>query len=379
MNDLDIKTLINSAVDAELAGRRVAPPIDRAALLERPGARRAAAWTVPLLAASAAAVLAAGSIVAIDHSRSERSRQAGPAHPTPSVSVSHSASTDLVRAARAYSEAVATAVEATEAAGVTVGPLSARDAARLKNGGLFTGDVSSITAPTPGKTYSFTLSYLAGPSDDPPAVLTSEVQGVASGSCAQPFLARPGHAYRIQCQAMLLAGVTGKGTLTLRTPSGMSSGSMNLTDPAKYPASPSASSSPGQAEAAREYSEALASAPEASTVAGVTVRTASAEELQGGEGVGTLESLVLTPERGRSYPLTFRYVPRSDGPAVSVLAIRFEDVTTGRCPRAFRVRPTHAYLIHCQVTFRPGAVGKAYYRVIGPHDTNTIGKTISMP
>jgi hypothetical protein len=36
-------------------------------------------------------------------------------------------------------------------------------------------------------------------------------------------------------------------------------------------------------------------------------------------------------------------------------------------------------VIHCQVTFRPGAVGKAYYTLIEPHDTRTIGKTISHP
>ena len=79
-------------------------------------------------------------------------------------------------------------------------------------------------SPTPGKTYSFTLSYLAGPSDDPPAVLTSEVRDVASGSCAQPFLARPGHAYVIHCQAVLKTGVTGKGTVTLRSPTGTTQG-----------------------------------------------------------------------------------------------------------------------------------------------------------
>ena len=383
MTDLDttIKTLINSAVDAELGGHRAAPPMDRAALADRPGPAHALRqWGVPLLAASVVALLAAGATLAITLKRDQLSGPVrNPAGPSPSPSLSRSAYPDLESAQREYSEAVATAVEATEADGVTVGPLSARDAARLKGHGMFTGDVSSITAPTPGKTYSFTLSYLAGPSDDPPGVLTSEVRDVASGSCAPPFLARPGHAYVVHCQAMLLAGVTGKGTLTLRTPTGMSSGSINLTDPAKYPASPSASIDPDQELAAREYSEAVANAPEASTVAGVVDRPATAEQLKGGEGVGSLNTLVVAPDRDRSYPVTLIYTPASDGPAIAVLAIRFEDVTVGGCPSAFRARPGRSYLIHCQATFRSGAVGKAYYTLIGPHGTRTIGKTVSTP
>ncbi|MDQ1740095.1 MAG: hypothetical protein QOE53_1747 [Pseudonocardiales bacterium] len=370
MNDADLKTLINSAVDGELGGPRPAPSWDRAALLDRSRpARRTAAWTVPVLAASAAALLTAGSIVAIDHSRGNRSNQVGnSASPTPSVSISNSVSTDLARAARAYSEAVAGAREATEVAGVSVGPITAKDAARLKDTGLIGGEISSITAPKPGKTYSFTLSYVAGPSENPPSVLTTEVRDVASGSCAQPFLARPGHTYQIRCQATLLAGATGKGALTLRTPTGTMGGSLNLTDPARYPTS---------AEAARKYSEALASAPEASTVAGVSDRPASAEDRQVGDGIGYLEGPVSDPERGRSYPLTFRYVPRSDGPAVSVLTISLQDVAAGRCPRAFRVRPAHAYLISCQVTFRPGADGWAEYTARGPQDVDSGGYTLS--
>jgi hypothetical protein len=385
MNDLDIKTLINSAVDAELAGHRTAPPFDRTALADRPGPAHALRlWSAPLLAASVAVLLAVGAMLGITLSR-DRNHVSHPAAPSPSpsssLSISRSANPDLEAAQRAYAEAMASAQEATEVAGVSVGPLTAKDAARLKGTGLFTGDTSGITSPAPGKTYSFTLSYLAGPSDesdDPPGVLTSEVRDVASGSCAEPFLVRPGHAYRIQCQAMLLDGVTGKGTLTLRTPTGLTSGSMNLTDPAQYPASPSASASPGQAEAARKYSAALASAPEASAVAGVTDRAATAEERQrNGETVGGVNAPVPSPQRGKSYPVTLIYIPGSDAPTISVLAIKLEDVAAGRCPSPFRIRRGHAYQIHCQVTFRAGADGQAYYQVTEPHRVATSGMNLS--
>jgi hypothetical protein len=381
VNDVEIKSLINSAVDVELGGHRTAPPIDRAALAGRSGPAHAVRlWSVPLLAASVAVLLAVGAMLAITLNRDQRSnRVSNPAGPTPSASLSRSTYPDLEAAQRAYAEAVAGAREATEVPGVSVGGVSARDAARLKDTGLISGDISSITDPEPGKTYSFTLSYIAGPSDDPPMVLTTEVQDVASGSCAQPFLARPGHSYVIRCQAMLMAGVTGKGTVTLRTPTGTMGGSMNLTDPAKYPASPSTSSSPGQAEAAREYALAVATAPEASTVAGVVDRPAGPDEQHPGDTVGSPDIPVRAPEPGRSYRLTLIYVPPQDAPAVSVLAVRFEDVAAGRCAGPFRVRPAHAYSIRCQVTFRAGAEGIAYYKVTGPHGAETTGLSLSSP
>ncbi len=362
MNDTDtqdarIQQLVNAAVDRELAGSRIAPPWNPARLPERrPATHPVTRWSVPVLAASVAALLAAGTVVAIGHDRDRRATPA--AHsasptPSPSVSVSVSVSTNpnLQAANRAYAEAVVTAMEPTEANGVSVGPLSAKDAARLKDTGLISGDISGITAPEPGKVYSFTLSYLAGPSDKPPAVLTTGVQDVASGSCAaQPFLARPGHSYQIQCHAMLMDGVIGKATLTLRTPTGTMAGSMNLTDPA------------------RAYADAVANAPEASKVAGISERPASAEELRRGGGtVGILESAPLVPDPGRSYPVTLLYVPAPDAPSITVLAIRLEDVPAGHCPRAFRARPAHAYIIHCQVTFQADTHGMAYYAETGPH------------
>jgi hypothetical protein len=382
VNDVDIKTLINSAVDAELDGHRAAPSWNPARLPERRHpAHPVARWSLPVLAASVAALLAAGTVVAIDHGQDRRSAPvANSATPTPSASPSRSTNPDLEAAQRAYAEAVAGAREATEVPGVSVGPLPTKDAARLKDTGLISGDVSSLAPPTPGKSYSFTLSYLAGPSDDPPAVLTTEVRDVASGSCAQPFLARPGHAYVIHCQAMLLSGVNGKATLTLRTSTDTTSGSMNLIDPAEHPASPSPFESipPDQQEAARAYAEALASAPEASKVAGVSDRAATADELLQGGIVGTSDDSVFLPDPGRSYPMTLIYIPAWNAPATAVLAVRFEDVAAGRCPRPFRTHPGHAYLIRCQVTFRAGATGKAYFTETGPERSDTSGVGISI-
>ncbi|HEY0166311.1 MAG TPA: hypothetical protein VGB75_04640 [Jatrophihabitans sp.] len=364
MNDLDttIKNLINSAVDHELAGHRSAPPLDLPALSDRSRSDRPLArWAAPVLAASVAALLTVGTVLAIGSDRDRRSNQAAnSASPTasasPSVSISKSLSPDQEKAARAYAEAVAGAREASEVAGVSVGPLPPREAAGLKDTGLISGGIPSSTEPEPGKIYSFTLSYLAGPSDNPPSVLTTGVQDVASGSCAQPFLARPGHAYQIRCQVMFMTRLIGKATLTLRTPTGTTVGSMNLTEPGLY-------------------ADAVASAPEASKVAGVSDRPATADERHPWETLGILKSGPAKPDPGRSYPVTLLYIPASNAPPVTVLAIKFEDVAVGRCPGPFRTRPGHAYLLHCQVTYRAGAKGMAYYDLIGPRGGNATARS----
>jgi hypothetical protein len=373
VNDTDIKTLINSAVDAELDGHRAAPSWNPSRLPERRHpAHPVTRWSLPVLAASVAALLAAGTVVAIDHGQDRRSAPVAnsatptPSAPSPSLSLSRSADSDLEAANRLYAEAVAVARDATEIAEVAVEPLPARDAARLKDTGLISGDISGITAPKPGKTYSFTLSYEAGPSDNPPAVLTTEVQDVASGGCsAEPFLARPGHTYVIQCHAMLLAGATGKATLTLRTPTGTMSGSMNLTDPAKV------------------YTAAVAAAPEASTVAGVSDQPASADERRRPvDSFGMMDG-PAAPEQGRSYPMTFMYTPAWDAPAISVLALTPGALTpgagttgagtAGHCPRPFRVRPAHSYLIRCQMTYRAGGASVVDYLVTTPQGVERTG------
>lgn len=381
MNDADtrIKDLINSAVDRELGGHRSAPPLDRSRLAERPpSAHPVARWSVPVLAAVVAALLTIGAMLAIGFERNQRvNPPANSVSPAPwaTPSVSRSTNPDAAAGNRAYAEAVARAVEASQTE-VSSEPLTAEEAVKYKDTGLWTMPVVPPAKPAPGKPYPVTLRYLVGPSDKPAFVLSWELLDLALASCPPPFLARPGHAYVLRCQVTFLAGVPGKLKFTSQTPTGTESSTFHLT-PDRDPASPS--TGPEQEAAAREYSEAVASAPEASKVAGVSDRPATAEELRSGESTGSLDAPVLQPERGRTYPLTLLYIRSSVGPAISVLAIEFEDVTSGSCPRAFRTRPGHAYVIRCQVAFTDGVVGKAYYRLTEPQDGRTIGKTISMP
>jgi hypothetical protein len=356
VNDADLKTLINSAVDGELAGHRTAPRWDPSRLTERRLATHPAArWSVPLLAASVAALLAAGTVVAIGHGQNGRSTPvANPATSTPSASpsLSQSINPDQAAANRAYAEAMAGAVEATDAAGVSVEPLSAKDAVQLKNSSSFRAD-AAIMAPVPGKLYSFTISYLAGPSSEPPTVLTATVRDVASGSCAQPFLARPGHAYRIRCQVMLLAGAVGKAELIARSPGGPASMSIDVTDPA----SPGLSSSPAPHPPISGFPEAD-NVPEAMGVPGVSVGPVSAQDARISPGLlnlgGTLPT-VLTP--GKQYRFTTKYVTSAKDAAVAILSMQATNVTSLSCPQPFLVRPSHIYLVRCTVIARAGVTG----------------------
>ena len=387
MNDADIKDLINSAVDLELAEHGSAPPLDRSRLAEQPETARphlVARWSAPLLAAVVAALLTVGAMLAIGFERDQRANP--PANsPTPAPwatpSVSRIPEMDLEKSTRAYEAAMAGAREASEVAGVSAGPLSAEDAASS----LWSLSGPVPEAPEPGKSYPITVRHLAGPSDEWVSIVSGELRDVASGSCPQPFRVRPGHTYLIRCEVTFLAGVVGKATFAKRGPLETAIHSFNLGNPAGRSASPSiprpeeTSIVPGRQEAARAYFEAVASAPEASKVAGVSELPATAEDSPlGGEKVG-VDGSVWKPERGRSYPLTLTYVPPADAPAISVLAMEFEDVAAGRCPGPFRVRPAHAYTLRCQVTFRAGAVGVAYYRVTGPHGRSGTGMTISSP
>ncbi len=392
MNDADtrIKDLINSAVDRELDGHRTAPPLDRFRLAERPPlAHPVARWSVPVLAAVVAALLTVGGMLAIGYERDQRSNPpANSISPAPTPSVSRIPEMDLQQGPRAYEEAMAGAQEASEVAGVSVGPLSAEDAAQFKDSGLWSLSGAAPEAPELGKSYPITVRYLAGPSDEWVSIVSGELRDVASGSCPQPFRVRPGHTYLIRCQVTFLAGAVGKATFAKRSPWETVIYSFNLGNSVSQSASSpppfnlaqeERSIIPGRAEAAREYSKAVASAPEANKVAGVSDRPTTAEDgPMDGEGVGMLDGPISAPKRDKSYPLTLIYVPPADAPAISVLAIEFVDVAAGRCPRAFRVRPGHAYTIRCQVTFRAGAVGMANYRLTEPYGESGNGMTISL-
>jgi hypothetical protein len=181
-----------------------------------------------------------------------------------------------------------------------------------------------------------------------------------------------------------LAGAVGKVTFVERGPWETAIYSFDLGNPAGKSASPSiprpdeTSIIPGRQEAASAYAKAVASAPEASKVAGVSERPVTADEYRVADGFGWHHGPIAKPERGRSYPITLIYTPASDAPAISVLAITTKEVTAGRCPRAFRVRSAHTYLITCQVTFRPGAEGMGTYKVTRPQGVESTGLSLSM-
>jgi hypothetical protein len=241
MTDFDtaVKELLNSAVDRELAGHRVAPPLDRAALSDRSGpARRPAGWVAPVLAALVVALLVAGSIVAIDNLRARPDGRVGPmGRPTPSVSTS--LSPDQEAAALAYAEAVAGAREAGEVAGVSEELAPEERARAFVNTGYWSLGESLPAKPAPGRSYPFTMDYLVGPrigtggdaSGDGVTVVSSALRGVTAGSCPQPFLARPGRIYQIHCEATIRAGGTGTVVFTQHTSTGVWGYSFNLTGP----------------------------------------------------------------------------------------------------------------------------------------------------
>ena len=394
MNDLDpdfdtaVRTLLNAAVDRELAGHRVAPPLDRT--LDRTGSagrpsqpRRLAAWAAPGLAAAVAVLLLVGSIVAIDHGRGRRSGTvAGPA-----PSISRPTGPDLRESVREFADAVAGAREAGEVSGVSVGPISESDAARFADSGLWTMPGAPPAMPVPGHSYSVTVRYVVGYHTDkdgrsPTAgvtVVSGELRDVAAGSCPPPFLARPGHTYLIDCRVTFLAGAAGAVSFTDRNPDGTTSATFGLSDAA----GPSVSPGPDPNEVARAYAEALTAAPEASGVPGVSDRLATAQEQSAGVGVGYTDGPVLKPIGGRSYPLTLIYRPATTGPEVAVLRVTLDNVAAGHCPGTFRVRAGHSYQLQCQVTFRPGAEGvdggTAYYITTGPQGTDTDGLALSSP
>lgn len=242
MNDLEIKTLINSAVDAELGGQRTAPPFEPAALAERDRpAHPLRLWSAPLLAASVAVLLAVGAMLAITLNR-EPNHVGNPAGPAPSLSLSLSRSTnpDLEAANRAYAEAVAAAREATEVAGVSVGPVSAKDAAAYADSGSWSMPRAVPTRPEPGKSYSITIRYVVGPRPGTGgiafgkevSVVWGELRDVAAGSCPQPFLVRPAHTYLIHCQVTFRADTPGTAVFTDRNSTASNGATFYLPDPA---------------------------------------------------------------------------------------------------------------------------------------------------
>ncbi|HST47502.1 hypothetical protein [Jatrophihabitans sp.] len=347
MTDLDttIKELVNSAVDAELAGHRMVPEFDRLALIERSrpagGLRQ---WALPVLAASLAALLAAGMILAITMNREPGLRRAHvPATPSPSRSALPTASFPEARGVP----------EAEDVAGVTVVPATADDAILYgdpQDYYYFSPTIAEYPSPepAPGEPFEFTVKYIAGRNAPEVAVFSSELRGVSTGACPGPFLARSVHTYLLHCRAVYRPG--GDGQLVISYHAAGSEGGLAL---------PLQGFSVARDRAATRFAEATAGVPEATEVTGVAVGPASAEH-PGYTGLGgpARELAGTTVVPGRSYPFTVDYIVASDGDPVAILSVTLGDVATGRCPNPFLVRAGHTYRISCQVTFRTPQAGQ---------------------
>ncbi len=230
MTDLDttIKNLINSAVDAELAGHRVAPPFRQA----DPHRSRPAGWVAPLLAAVVAALVALGSVAVVVGGGHLPSGRRSANRPAPSVGNSAPPGATSAEPTKngapvladpqaaeraAYLRLAAISPEATVAAGVQVDPV--RTAPVPRDSELVTMfSLPSLLTPSP----TITL----------PPELVSDAPGQAGvlsfrfvnsdgtvGRCPGSFLVSPHHTYLITCSMTpRKAAAVATFTVTLRTP-----------------------------------------------------------------------------------------------------------------------------------------------------------------
>jgi hypothetical protein len=381
--DARIKDLVNSAVDVELTGHRSAPPLDLSRLAERPSPHPVAAWSVPLLAATVAALLAIGTMLIIS---SDRDRRSDPdsTSPTPSISKSidpgpNDSVTWCPHPGPRYATPttladVPDAPEATEVPGVSVGPVSAEDAASTYAGQSvkFTGSAGPFVRdfrdlkPVPGKSYSFTLKYVVPEAERSVSALLIVLRDVAAGSCPRPFLVRPGHTYLIRCEMTFLPESAGQLVITTIGSSGWGEMVLPLSG---------------------EVGD-LAGIPEASKVAGVSVGPVSEQDdadldshlgqpyVRDFNGVKDYSG---KPTPGKSYPFTVKYVVSRFQYPVSVVSMTFQDVASGSCPEPFLARADHTYLIRCRITFRAGAAGKLTLVSRTPAFTRDFGHLVKLP
>lgn len=229
MTDLDttIKKLINSAVDAELAGHRVAPPFRQGAQPER---RRPAGWVAPLLAAVVAALVALGSVVVVGDSRlhpsdrrtANRAGASGGNSATPGAISATALGRGVVTrpdpqvAARAYDRVAAIAPEATVAAGVQVDPVRS---APVPGGSDLVTNFSLPSLLTPGPTITLPPGLVPdGPGKAAVLSLLFDSSDDGVGTCPGPFLVRPHHTYLITCAMTSHATGATRFSLSLQTP-----------------------------------------------------------------------------------------------------------------------------------------------------------------
>jgi len=351
--DTTISDLVNSAVDAELAGRRMPPDFDRLALVDRPrpavGLRQ---WAVPVLAATMAALLAAGMVLAIALNRQPGLRRAHlPSTPVLSTPVP---STPVSRPA-AFPDAGGVP-EAAGVPGVSIGPVSEQDAAVFRDTGSYYANPGIVgysrPEPKPGEPLLFTVKYIAGLDSPEVAVLSWSFGGVTEGDCPGPFLIRPVHTYLLRCRAVLRPGVPGDLTLSYRAEHSEGGVLLGINCPKcvnPYDAA-------AQQRAAVHFAELTAGVPESTEVTGVAVGPASAAH-PGYTGLGgpprELAAGQVVP--GRSYSFTVDYIVASDGDPVAILSVTLAGVAAGRCPDPFLARAGHTYRISCQATFRTPA------------------------
>jgi len=373
--DTTIKELVKGAVDAELGGRRPTPKFNRPVADDRfdflvlddePGPVGALRlWSAPMLAAVLAVLLGAALMVAItlklDHRVDPAHLKPAPARPT--------------RPPAYFREALGVP-EAEDVPGVSIEPISDVDARTYQDLGFYYNDPQivdySTPRPKPGEPYSFTLKYTVAPNEEPVYVLSWKFEGVKTGDCPGPLLVRQGHTYLLHCTATL--GPDGGGTLTVMWHGDNEEGGLLLGVACSEcrPWSQSAGSAGPSAAAIARYAKAVAGAPEATGVPGVTVGPESSEN-PGYTGLGgPFDELAgTTPIPGVNYPFTVEYLVDSGDEPEALLSMRPEDVAAGSCPRPFRIRPGHTYRIRCQVTFQAGKAGRLAFSRLSPSGRQT--------
>jgi hypothetical protein len=218
MNHTDdsIRQLFNDLVDAELGPLRPVPAF------EDSGRGTLRQWKVPLLAASVVALLVAGSVLAVDASRSQRSAPATGG--TIPVTLTTSKPPKLIRPADIFADVP----EAADVPGVQVRPVSAADNARQGIGRIqvLTALPSTLKA---GRSYSITVELMQTTAADATSIVTLTARAVASVQCPPAFLGHADHTYLISCTFVPMAGETGVMALRTTTPSGYQEGSFFLS------------------------------------------------------------------------------------------------------------------------------------------------------
>jgi hypothetical protein len=218
MNHTDdsIRQLFNKLVDTELGPVRPVPAFDDS----RSGTLRQ--WRVPLLAASVIALLATGSVLAVDASRNQRSGPA--AGGTIPVTLTTSKPSKMIRPADIFADVP----EAADVPGVQVRPVSAAENAK-EGVGLIQVLTALPSTLKPGRSYSITVELMQTTAAHATSIVTLTARAVASAQCPPAFLGHADHTYLISCTFVPKAGEVGAMALRTTTPSGYEEGTFYLS------------------------------------------------------------------------------------------------------------------------------------------------------